>query len=112
MSILHTSDNQKKEEFLTRWYKTNIIGAKEAILQIAKKRGYTVKDIVDDFNEVYLVNSKFDLVLTITQEHPRKTAIDLSIESHGIFDFGKTKKEVREWYMMLDKELDFLGVRL
>lgn len=110
--IYQTSENAKNDFLRTRWFKTNYAKAKQTVLDVLKSYGLSTTDINDDYGEILVECQEFNLVVTIFEFRVNEVSIDVYIESHYTFDFGKTKKILQGFYNDVAKNIEFLGYSL
>ena len=107
-----TSDTHSEQALRTRYYRVRKDQAIDAIKSLQEKLNFRVTGITSR-GEVCIECYKYFAVLTVVETHPMESAIDIKITTnHGVFDFGRGPKYIKEIYANLDKLLQLKGVGL
>lgn len=107
-----TSDNHSEKELRTRYYRARTEDAINAVKSLSDKIGFRVTGETG-VGEVCVESYRYFATITCVETHPYEVAIDIKlITNHGIFDFGRGIKYIKEIYDNLDKTLQLKGVGL
>ncbi|MGM9971809.1 MAG: hypothetical protein ACI35W_05315 [Anaeroplasmataceae bacterium] len=110
--IYQTSEGASASYLKTRWYKASYQMAKKKVLELIEKLGFTAEVTDDTYGEIFVETPKFDMTITIFEFSIQETSVDLTFESKMLFDFGKSKKIINDFYLELNKSLEFKGLSL
>ena len=110
--VLETSENNKKNNLKTHWYKGNYKMIKTAVLKVLTDCGFTPKVTDDNYGEIVIENNQFTMTITIFEFSVAETAVDLTYESKRFFDFGSSKKDILLFYTKLGEKAQFKGLGL
>ena len=96
MGRMHqTSETAQKDYLKTRWYKASYDKTKTAIIDLLGEYGLIPEASDDEYGEIFV-----------------KTSVDLSLDSKMVFDLGKSKRIINDFYNDLAKKIEFKGVSL
>ncbi|MFI3328851.1 MAG: hypothetical protein R3Y05_00040 [bacterium] len=109
MATYETSDINKKDELVTRWYNCDYNKAKEAVLKIMDNFKYNLVHTDDNYGEILFESVKYSTVVKITSITPIETGIDFYITKKSMLDFKKGIAQITSIYKELDKSLRFKG---
>ncbi len=107
-----TSESAEKDFLKTRYYKTNIELIYKFLEEDLKKNSYNIISINKDYGEIAASHETHDIVVKLFQYSATEVAVDLFLDSHFLFDFGKSKKIIEEFYERLNKNFNLIGVAL
>ncbi len=107
-----TSETATKDYLKTNWYKASYSRVKDAVIDAMKKMGYEVTNINDDYGELFVVGTNFEVTFTIFQMTVSETSVDMYFIPKMIFDLGKSKKIITEIYAEIAKRVPFIGLAL
>ena len=110
--IYETSERAIKEFLQTRYYKANAKRILDFLNNYYQKNNITVVNYNDEYMELSISTEMYDMTIRPFQFSISETAVDLFIDSRFLFDFGKTKKVINEFYDMLAKNFPFIGLAL
>ncbi|MFA5542335.1 MAG: hypothetical protein WC008_02590 [Bacilli bacterium] len=108
----HTAEDHYIPSLRSRYYRSTLANAIEAIKEIAKKHKGVIKHVDDVRGEILFDSQKFSANVIITSTSYTETAVDLLITTYGILPLGKGKKIIEQIYTDIDKKLPFKGVSL
>lgn len=105
--LAETSENNKKEELVTRYYRNDYDACKSAIKKIATEKGYTFGGVNDEFCEILIDSKDFTIIVKIVSITPIETSVDFYVTSESIFKNPTT--HVTQWYDELKNKLNYIG---
>ena len=105
-----TSESAKKDYLKSNWYKASYTKVKEALLEVAKEKGYKVVHINDEYSEIFVIGDNFEATFKLYQMKPTETSLDMYFIPKMIFDFGRSKKIITEIYSAMKKKVQFIGL--
>ena len=100
-----TTDSAVDPILVTHYYRNNFNQVKEALMQSAKELDYKVTYENDERKEFVFKHSDSEVIITVININPIETAVDFTVNTSGVFSFGKGKKLIQELYQNLDKRL-------
>lgn len=100
-----TKDGALDLDLRTRYYRNNYKVSKAAMVEVAKKLGFSIKVDDDERKEHLFKGSAGEIIVTMINITPIETAIDFTINTSGALSFGKGKKIIVSLYNELDKQL-------
>ncbi len=103
-----TDDFEKNEMLLTHYYRNDLKTVKSAVIDVAKKMGYSVEDINDKFNEILISDMHSEITVSLVELSYYEIAVDLHIITHYLLSMGRGIKHIYEYYSELDKHLYIL----
>lgn len=103
-----TSDYDKNERLLTHYYRNDFKTTKNAIINVAKKMGYEVVDVNEQYKEILISNMNSDITISIIEISYFEQSVDLHIITHYLISMGRGIKHIEEFYAELDKNLYIL----
>lgn len=112
MGCHNTYENYPDSRFKTHYYRESYNEVKFQILEIAKGMQMSISNVNDEYQEIFLVSSKYNLMVKITSYAPGETSVDLYLESRKTFDFWGWKNFIILWHKMLADRLTFVGIAL
>lgn len=107
-----TSETAQKDYLKTRWYKASYDKTKTAIIDLLGEYGLIPEASDDEYGEIFVKSKQFDLIITIFEFGNMETSVDLSLDSKMVFDLGKSKRIINDFYNDLAKKIEFKGVSL
>lgn len=110
--VYETSETASKDFLLTRYYKANAKRILDFLHNYYKKNNVTIVNYNEEYMELSISTQMYDMTIRPFQFSVSETAVDLFIDSRFLFDFGKTKKVINEFYDMLSKNFPFIGLGL
>lgn len=111
-TLCETKELHDDKELRTRYYKTSYFKAKEQIEVFANKNGLDITNVNDEHREILIQTQKFHVIISIVQVTPVETAVDIKIQSYGLFGMNLPKKTVLAIYKHLNDSLQLKGVSL
>ena len=111
-TLCETKELHDDKDLRTRYYKTSYIKAKEQIEVFANKTGLDITNVDDTHKEMLIQTHKFHAIISIIQVTPVETAVDIKIQTYGLFGMNIPKKTVLEIYKHLNNSLQFKGISL
>lgn len=112
MGCHNTYENHPDKRFKTHWYQESYSEAKYAVLEIAKGLEMSISSVNDEYQEIYLISPKYNLMIKITSFSIGETSIDLYLESRRKLDFFAWKRFMGFWHSELARKLTFIGIAL
>ena len=100
-----TTDSAADLSLVTHYYRNNFNQVKEALMQSAKELDYKVTYENDERKEFVFKNSDSEVIITVITINPIETTVDFTVNTSGIFSFGKGRKLIQDLYQSLDKRL-------
>lgn len=110
--MYQTSENANQDYLKTRWYKASYQMAKKKVLDLLDKEGLKPEVTDDTYGEIFVETPKYDMTITIFEFSIQETSIDITFESKMLFDFGKSKAIINDFYSKINKVLEFKGLSL
>lgn len=107
MAIYRTAENAKDERLLTNWYQNDYRECANALLKLLPNYGYQLQHRDDTYGEFIFVRQRDTLDVRVISMSKRETAIDFIISSNILFDFGKSKNIIADFYEKLKRDLRF-----
>ena len=107
-----TTDDHYIQELKTRYYRSDNTKAKEAVMDLIEHEKGKVKDIIDQYNEVFFQGPNYTCIITVITTRVAETAIDIKITTYKMIPRGYGKKVIERMYKYLDSKLPFKGVSL
>ncbi|MGL4336554.1 MAG: hypothetical protein ACRCST_06640 [Turicibacter sp.] len=107
-----TSEKAVEESLMTHYYKSNYKQSKEAVFEVGKALGFTVKFEDDERQELMLERKDCEIIVSIVKITPIESAIDFTINTQGFISFGKGKKVIASMFEGLSKKLTVKGLAL
>lgn len=109
---LETSERTNKDYLKTRYYK----GSADTIMNYLENDFKNNKiDLVSfnkDYGEISVSTDMYDMTVKVFQFSVTEVSVDLFIDSRYLFDFGKTKKVINDFYNKLSHQFPFIGLAL
>ncbi|MCK9470945.1 MAG: hypothetical protein WC006_02795 [Bacilli bacterium] len=99
-------------ELRTRYYRCSNDTAKKAVMELIESENAKVKDIIDQYNEIFFQAPNYTCTITVISPRIAETAIDIKITTYKIIAAGAGKKIIERMYKYLDSKLPFKGVSL
>ncbi len=103
-----TSDYDKNERLLTHYYRNDYKTTKNAVLDVAKKMGYDVIDINEQYKEILISNMTSEITVSVIEISYYEQAVDLHIITHYLLSRGRGITEIEDFYKELDRNLYIL----
>ncbi len=107
-----TTEDSHIPELRSRYYRTTSNKAKEVVLKLVEHENAKIKNIEDQYNEIFFQGANYTCIITIISPRISETAIDIKITTYKILPFGLGKKIIERMYKYLDSQLPFKGVSL
>lgn len=103
-----TSDYDKNERLLTHYYRNDFKTTKNAVIDVAKKLGYEVVDVNEQYKEILISNMTSEITISIIEISYYEQAVDLHIVTHYLLSMGRGLAHIDEYYNELDRNLYIL----
>ncbi len=103
-----TSDYDKNERLLTHYYRNDFKTTKNAIIDVAKKMGYDVIDVNEQYKEILLSDMNSEITVSIIEVSYYEQAVDLHIVTHFLISMGRGINFIEDFYKELDRNLYIL----
>ena len=103
-----TSDYDKNERLLTHYYSNDYKTTKNAVLDVAKKMGYDIVDVNEQYKEILISNMSSEITVNIIEISYYEQAVDLHIITHYLLSRARGIVEIEEFYQELDRSLYIL----
>jgi superfamily I DNA and/or RNA helicase len=110
--VLETSENGRRDYLQSHYYRTTADKLMDYIPNVCEAMNCKVLQVNTDFNEITAYNENYDITLKVVMTEINKTSVDVFINSRFLFDFGKTKAIILEFFNKIAQEFEFLGVSL
>lgn len=107
-----TGDNHILPALRTRYYRSRNEDAKDAVLKIIKEEKGTVKEIIEDYNEIFFQAPQYTATITVLSPRINETAIDIKITTYKLIPRGLGIKIIERLYKKIDSKLSFKGIGL
>lgn len=104
-----TSERANKEFLQTRYYKANAKRVLKFLKEHFEKNNAKIVSYNEEYNELSIRTEMYDMTINVFQFSISETSVDLFIDSRFLFDFGKTKKIILEFYEMVGKNFPYIG---
>lgn len=113
MTVVETSENAKKLELQTHYYKASYDEIKKVYLSILEEEKHTVVSVNDDYTEIYSEIPHMEVIAKIIMQDPKETSIDFYINSDFMVGAkGKAEKFIQRVLAKIDAAYEFKGVSL
>ena len=100
---LQTSDNHKNPDLVTHYYKSDYRKIEETVLSVAKKLGFEVKEVNEDYKEIRIEKRAQEIIINIFTISYFEQAVDLKVNTSYILACGRGVKLVKTFYQELDR---------
>lgn len=107
-----TSERASKDFLKTRYFKANSSRVMDFIKGLLEKDGLNVVAYNTEYGEISATSDYYDVTIKVFQFSISEVSVDMFIDSRYIFDFGKTKKIINDFFEKLSKEFPFIGLSL
>jgi len=105
-----TRDSATDKMLLTHYYRNNYQQVKKGLLDTANALGFNVTYENDERKEFVFKRRDCEVIVTVVNITPIETTVDFTVNTFGIFSFGKGKKVIEDLYQDLDKRLMLKGL--
>ncbi len=110
--FVNTYENHPDDDMKTHWYDARYDECRNAIIDIARDFQMNIVNINDEYKEIFVVNSKYKLMIKVTEYTFHETSIDLYLEKLSAFDLGAWRRFIARWHDRLGHKLPFIGIAL
>lgn len=100
---LQTSDNHKNPDLVTHYYKCDYRKIEEAVLTVAKKLEFEVKEINEEYKEIRIEKRAQELIINLFTISYFEQAVDFKVNTSYILALGRGVKTVKNFYQELDR---------
>lgn len=100
---LQTSDNHKNPDLVTHYYKSDYRKIEEAVITVAKKLGFIVEEVNQDYKEIRVTKRNQELIINIFTISYFEQAVDFKVNTSYILACGRGVKLVKNFYQELDR---------
>lgn len=107
-----TSEGAIQDFLKSRWYKANFQMTKKAVLAVLDECGFEPSVTDDTYGEVFIETQNFTMTITIYEYSLSETSVDVFYQSKRFLDFGASKKDIINFYDLLNNKLEFKGLSL
>lgn len=111
-NFAETNERHQNKRLITRYYRSSYKKIKNVIIDYANEFNYIVSNIDDKHFEIFIQSTKFHIIITILQNNPLETAVDVKVQTYKVFGLNKPKSVIEDLFDFLDKKLEFKGVGL
>lgn len=109
-NIVETSERNISNELRTRYYSNDLRRAKTAVRNVINKNKFTIVSDNDEFNEIFIQQTNFHMMITLFKISPFETAVDIKTQTYSFIGMGKPKKIIMSFFNDLNKELNLKGL--
>ena len=111
--VLETSERAVNDLLTTHYYKTSYEKLKDGILEILKGLKFRIVSIDDNYNELFAEIPHMTVLVKISEQNPRESAIDFYINSEFLLFSGKKAANyLNTFYVELAKKFELKGTGL
>ena len=111
--VLETKEREVREILTTHYYKTSYEKLKDGILEILKGLNFRIVSIDDNYNELFAEIPHMTVLVKISEQNPRETAIDFYINAEFLlFSAKKAVNYLETFYEELGKKFELKGTGL
>lgn len=107
-----TREVHKENQLRTHYYKARYDKCQEAVKRICTEMKMQVSNINNEFKEMLVKGSSYDLIFTFSNVTPLETAIDIKITTSYVIGMNRPKNKILKIYSKLDKLLPYKGAGL
>ncbi len=107
MATIETSNKNKNENLITRYYRNDFDQCVAVIRKAVKDYGFELVHIDSTFQEILIETNSFTVIMKIKYITPIESGIDLCVTSKSFFKSANT--HIKQWYDIFDKSLQFNG---
>lgn len=107
-----TMEDHYIPELRTRYYRCTNEVAKQAVMDLIEYENAKLKEIVEQYNEIFFQGSNYTCIITVISPRIGETAIDIKTTTYKTIPAGAGKKIIERMYKYLDSKLPFKGVSL
>lgn len=107
-----TAECEKKDYLKTRYYKTNADLVMSFIEKDLVKRGLVLVSSNREYGEISATASDYEITAKVFQYNATEVAVDLYLYSNFLFDFGKSRRIIEDFYENLNKNFQLIGLAL
>jgi hypothetical protein len=111
-TLCETQELHKDSELRTRYYRSSYTKVKTEITQFCNLSGMDIVNVDDTHGELFIQTKKFHIIVSIIQISPLETAVDMKVQTYGMWGMNLPKKTVLAVYKYLNEALTFKGVSL
>lgn len=111
-TLCETKERHADKDLRTRYYKASYTKVKEQLVRYCEQNGLTVENVNDTHGEILVQTSKMHAIISVIQITPLETAVDIKVQTYGVFGMNIPRKTVLSIYEHLNKTLAFKGVGL
>lgn len=108
-----TKETHEDERLRSRYYKATNGQAMKAVKELLQSSSYyellSVSEERGEFSATTRSGKKAFIVITVISVRPLETAIDFSVTTDTMIDFGFSRRVILELYEQLDKRLPYIG---
>lgn len=107
-----TMEDHYLPELRTRYYRCTNETAKNAVMDLIENENAKIRDIVEQYNEVFFQGKNYTCIITVISPRIGETAVDIKVTTYKVLPRGLGKKIIERMYKYLDSKLPFKGVSL
>ena len=111
-TLSETKELHVDKDLRTRYYKSSYTKVKEQIIKFCEQNGFPVENVNDDHGEIFVQTSKLHAIISVIQITPLETAVDIKVQTYGVFGMNVPRKTILQIYEYLNNTLTFKGVSL
>lgn len=111
-TLCETKELHVDKDLRTRYYKTSYTKVKEQIERYCQQNILPIENINDEHGEIFIQTAKMHAIVSVIQVTPLETAVDIKVQTYGVFGMHVPRKTVLNIYEHLNKTLTFKGVGL
>ena len=107
--LYETSDAAAEKMLVTHYYRNNYQQVKKGLQETAKALDFNITYENDDRKEFVFKRKDCEVIVTVVNITPVETTVDFTINTFGMFSFGKGRSLINALYNDLDKRLILKG---
>lgn len=100
-----TTDNHSNHVLKTRYYRGDYNKIKSEIIDVAKKMGFVVQEVNDDYKEIRIDSRRQEMIFNVFSISYFEQAVDIKVNTRYLISCGRGLKLIESFYKELGKNL-------
>ena len=100
-----TTDNHSNSVLKTRYYRGDYNKVKSEIIDIAKRMGFIVQEVNDDYKEIRVDSRRQEMIFNVFSISYFEQAVDIKVNTRYLLACGRGIKLIESFYKELSKNL-------
>lgn len=100
-----TSDNNSNHILKTRYYRGDYTKIKSEIIDVAKKMGFSIEEINDDYKEIRVDSNRQEMIFNVFSISYFEQAVDIKVNTRYLIAAGRGLKLIDAFYKELSRNL-------